>query len=529
MNTEQFDQDLPEQTRVRLEKAARLRELGINPYTPRAERTHQIAELAALLPPVEVAEGGVDGGVEGGTTPPAPSSAEEPGASVTIVGRLVSRRDMGKNASFGNLRDGSGTFQLYLRRDNLGDEPYANFRSLIDLSDFIQATGTLMRTRSGEPTLQVTAYRILSKALTPPPDKWHGVTDTETRYRQRYVDLMVNEETRQRFVTRTKIISAMRRYLDAQGFMEVETPSLQPLYGGAAARPFITHYNALDQTFYLRIADELYLKRLLVGGFERVYEICKDYRNEGIDAKHSPEFTMMELYQAYADYETIMRLVEEMVYAIAMEVRGDPTITFGGQTVTLTPPWRRVKMRDAVAEWSGVDYAALPEQAELYVAAIAAGKEQGKDLDITPTTVWPRIVDELFKTFVRPNIAEPTFIYDYPKALSPLAKGKPGEPATVERFQPLILGSEVGNAYSELNDPQEQLARFMEQVEDRAAGDEEAMPIDEDYVAALRYGMPPTGGLGIGVDRLVMLFTDQHAIRDVILFPALRNASNPND
>jgi lysyl-tRNA synthetase class 2 len=224
-----------------------------------------------------------------------------------------------------------------------------------------------------------------------------------------------------------------------------------------------------------------------------------------------------------------MRLVEEMIYAIALEVRGDPTITFGGRTVTLTPPWRRVKMRDAIAEWSGVDYAALPEQAELYAAAVAAGREQGKDLDITPTTVWPRIVDELFKTFVRPNIAEPTFIYDYPKALSPLAKGKPGEPATVERFQPLILGSEVGNAYSELNDPQEQLARFMEQVADRAAGDEEAMPIDEDYVAALRYGMPPTGGLGIGVDRLVMLFTDQHAIRDVILFPALRNASKPND
>jgi lysyl-tRNA synthetase class 2 len=519
MSSEQLDQDLPEQTRVRLEKAARWRELGVDPYTPRAARTHQIAELAALVPPAETAEG------DGANTPSVTAEAAPVPVTVTIVGRLVSRRDMGKNASFANLRDGSGTFQLYLRRDRLGDEPYANFRALVDLSDFIQATGTLMRTRSGEPTLEVTAFRFLSKALTPPPDKWHGVTDTETRYRQRYVDLMVNEETRQRFVTRTRIISAMRRYLDAQGFLEVETPSLQPLYGGAAARPFKTHYNALDQTFYLRIADELYLKRLIVGGFERVYEICKDYRNEGIDAKHSPEFTMMELYQAYADYETIMRLVEEMIHAIALEVRGEPTLTYNGQTVTLTPPWRRIKMRDAIAEWSGVDYAALPEQEALYAAAIAAGREQKKDLDITPATVWPRIVDELFKTFVRPNIVEPTFIYDYPKALSPLAKGKPGEPETVERFQPLILGSEVGNAYSELNDPQEQLARFQEQALDRAAGDEEAMPIDEDYVAALRYGMPPTGGLGVGIDRLVMLFTDQHAIRYVILFPALRSDS----
>lgn len=508
MSDIQANEALPEQTRIRLEKVARLREAGIDPYTPRTERTHEIAALMALLPP------------EGGEL--APEGASDP---VTIVGRLVSRRDMGKS-SFGHLRDGSGEFQIYVRRDHLGDDAYAQFKSLVDLSDFLQVTGTLMRTRSGEPTLEVTAYRLLTKALTPPPDKWHGVTDTETRYRQRYVDLMVNEETRQRFVTRTRIISAMRRFLDARGFLEVETPSLQPLYGGAAARPFTTHYNSLEQTFYLRIADELYLKRLLVGGFERVYEICKDYRNEGIDTKHSPEFTMMELYQAYADYETIMRLVEEMIHAITLDVRGEPTLTFGEQTVNITPPWRRIKMRDAIIEWSGVDYAALPEQSALYAAALVAAKERSKDLDITPQTVWPRIVDELFKTFVRPNIVEPTFIYDYPTALSPLAKQKPGEPETVERFQPLIFGSEIGNAYSELNDPQEQLARFREQSCDRAAGDEEAMPIDEDYVAALRYGMPPTGGLGVGIDRLVMLFTDQHAIRDVILFPALRNQAS---
>ncbi len=524
MTTAQPEQELPEQTRIRLEKVARLRELGVDPYTPRAQRTHEIAELAALLPPL-AAEGAGEGGA-----PPAGATAvaREPGAAVTIVGRLVLRRDMGKS-SFAHLRDGSGEFQIYLRRDRLGDEPYANFKALIDLSDFLQVSGTLMRTRSGEPTLEVTEYRLLAKALTPPPDKWHGVTDTETRYRQRYVDLMVNEETRRRFIARTKIIRAIRNYLDGQGFLEVETPTLQPLYGGAAARPFITRYNALDQIFYLRIADELYLKRLIVGGFERVYEICKDFRNEGIDAKHSPEFTMMELYQAYADYETIMRLVEELVHAVALEVRGTPSLTFDGQTVDVTPPWRRVKMRDAVLEWSGVDYTALPEQPALYAAARAAGREQGKDLDITPETVWPRIVDELFKTFVRPSIVEPTFIYDYPTALSPLAKQKPGDPATVERFQPIILGSEIGNAYSELNDPQEQLARFQEQGRDRAAGDEEAMPIDEDYVAALRYGMPPTGGLGLGIDRIVMLFTDQHAIRDVILFPALRSGGPTTD
>lgn len=487
---------LPEQTRVRLEKVARLRDLGIDPYTPRARRTHTIAEVRERF-----------------------DALAARGEPVTLVGRLVSRRDMGK-ASFGHLRDGRGDVQLYLRRDALGEEPYGRFKSLIDLNDFLEATGTLMRTRTGEPTLEVTAYRLLTKALTPPPDKWRGVTDIETRYRQRYVDLLVNEESRRIFVIRTRVISALRHFLDAQGFVEVETPTLQPLYGGAAARPFTTYYHALDQTFYLRIADELYLKRLLVGGFERVYEICKDFRNEGIDARHSPEFTMLELYQAYADYEDIMRLVEALVHQVALDVLGAPRLTYNGHEVDLTPPWRRVKLREALLEYTGVDYAALPGQPELYAAARAAGA------DIAPDTVWPRIIDELFKTFVRPRLTAPTFIHDYPTALSPLAKQKPDDPTTVERFQPVVAGVELGNAYSELNDPQEQLARFLEQSRDRAAGDEEAMPIDEDFVAALRYGMPPTGGLGIGIDRLVMLFTDQHAIRDVILFPALATRSD---
>ncbi|HET8626068.1 MAG TPA: lysine--tRNA ligase [Thermomicrobiales bacterium] len=483
---------VPEQTRVRLEKARAWRDLGVDPYTPRTNRTHTIAEVREDFDDLMAA-----------------------GAAVTLAGRLVSRRDMGK-ASFAHLRDGTGTLQIYVRRDAVGDEHYARLKALLDLNDFIEATGTLMRTRTGEPTLEVRQYRLLTKALTPPPDKWHGLTDVETRYRQRYVDLMVNEESRRIFVTRSRLVAAVRRYLDSCGFLEVETPTLQPLYGGAAARPFTTHYHALDQTFYLRIADELYLKRLIVGGFDKVYEICKDFRNEGIDRSHSPEFTQMELYQAYADYEMIMRLVEELLHAVALEVCGGPRLTYNGHEVDLTPPWRRLPMREAILEFTGIDYRALPTQPELYAAARAAGA------DVAPDTVWPRLVDELFKTFVRPNIVQPTFIYDYPTALSPLAKQKPGDPETVERFQPLVAGLELGNAYSELNDPEEQLARFLEQAADREAGDEEAMPIDEDYVAALRYGMPPTGGLGIGIDRLTMLFTDQRAIRDVILFPALR-------
>lgn len=490
-------EDLPEQTRVRQAKLDRLRELGVEPYPTRAQRSHTAADALADFDILQSAN-----------------------SLVTLAGRLISRRDMGK-ASFGHLRDASGDLQLYLRRDHLGDDAYSQFRSLVDLNDFLQVTGTVMRTRTGEATLDVSSFTMLAKALTPPPDKWRGVTDVETRYRQRYVDLLVNEESRRTFVTRSRLISAMRSFLEQRGFLEVETPTLQSLYGGAAARPFTTRYHALDQTFYLRIADELYLKRLLVGGFERVFEICKDFRNEGIDARHSPEFTMMELYQAYADYEVIMRLVEDLIHAIAIALNATPTVTYNGHTVDLTPPWSRVKLRDAILEHTGIDYAALAEQPALYAAALAVGA------DVTPTTVWPRVIDELFKTFVRPRIIQPTFIYDYPTALSPLAKQKTGDPDTVERFQPLIAGLECGNAYSELNDPNEQLARFVEQARDREAGDDEAMPIDEDFVRALRFGMPPTGGLGLGVDRLVMLFTDQHAIRDVILFPALRSAPSP--
>jgi lysyl-tRNA synthetase class 2 len=422
---------------------------------------------------------------------------------------------MGK-ATFVHLEDGFGRIQLYLRRDIVGDDAYAGLRRLVDLGDFIEATGVLFRTRTGEVTIEAASWTMLSKAITPPPEKWHGLTDTEQRYRQRYADLLSNPEVRQIFVTRARMITAIRRFLDDEGFLEVETPTLQPVYGGAAARPFTTYHNALDQTLYLRIADELYLKRLLVGGYERVYEICKDFRNEGIDTRHNPEFTQVEFYMAYADYRAVMELAERMITTVAQEVLGTLLITYDGHEIDLSPPWRRLSMADAIHEATGIDYEQVREQQELYQLAKEAGA------DVAPDTVWPRIVDELMKTFVRPKLTQPTFLIDYPVELSPLAKRSPGSETTVERFQVFIGGLELCNAYTELNDPMDQLARFEEQARDRAAGDEEAMPIDDDYVQALMYGMPPTGGFGMGIDRLAMLFTDQQSIREVLLFPAMR-------
>jgi lysyl-tRNA synthetase class 2 len=478
-----------------------LRERGAEPYPPHVERTHTCAEAVALFAGSDAAEG-ADGA-------PAPA--------MTVAGRISGGiREMGRS-TFLHIEDGSGRLQLYAQRNRLGDERYADFVRFIDPGDFLQATGTLMRTRSGEVTLALDDWRIIAKAINAPPEKYHGLTDQETRYRRRYLDLMANPEVRAVFVTRARVITAMRRFLDSRGFLEVETPTLQPLYGGAAARPFVTHHNALDRTLYLRIADELYLKRLLVGGYERVYEICKDFRNEGIDWQHNPEFTMMELYQAYADYRDIMVLVEEMIAAIAREVTGGLTVAYQGQGIDLTPPWRRLSLREAIREACGIDYEAHPTAETLLAAARAAGA------DVPTGTVRPRIIDELLKTFVRRSLIQPTFLLDYPVDLSPLAKRKPGTPDTVERFQPFVGGLELGNAYSELNDPVDQLARFQQQLADRAAGDEEAMPLDEDFVTALLHGMPPTGGLGIGIDRLTMLFTDQTSIRDVILFPQLRS------
>ncbi len=493
--------ELSELQQIRQDKAQALRERGIEPYPGRAHRTASTEDAIARFEDQEHAQALVDG------------HDTEP---ITVAGRIVSFRHMGKTV-FAHIRDGHGQIQLYLRKDVLGADAYDDLLKLFDLGDFVEATGELFRTKTGEVSLRTSEIRMLAKALNAPPEKWHGLSDIETRYRQRYVDLIANEEVREVFRIRARTITALRHFLDSRDYLEVETPTLQPLYGGAAARPFTTHHHALDQTFYLRIADELYLKRLLVGGYERVYEICKDFRNEGIDRNHSPEFTMLEFYEAYADYETMMETVEAMIVQAAQEVLGTLRITYHDKEIDLTPPWRRVTLRAAIEEYSGIDYVDHPDQASLLAAARAAGA------DIESGTVWPRIVDELLKQFVRPNLIQPTFLTDYPVALSPLAKRKADDPTHVERFQPLVAGSiELGNAFTELNDPMDQLARFQEQQKDREAGDEEAMPIDIDYVTALMYGMPPTGGVGIGIDRLVMFFTDQPTLRDVILFPAMR-------
>ena len=492
--------DLQEQRR---QKADLWREAGFDPYAPRTTRTHTATAARALY---EAASASAVEGEAGSTEP------------VTVAGRVVSRRDMGKS-NFAHIRDGSGEIQLYLRKQDLGDEAFERWVHLIDLGDFVQATGVLFRTKTGEVSIRVSDYALLTKALNAPPEKWHGLQNVETRYRQRYADLIANADVRQVFVMRSKIVSAIRRHLDALGFIEVETPVLQPLYGGAAARPFMTHHNALDQTFYLRIADELYLKRVIIGGFEKVYEIAKDFRNEGVDRNHSPEFTMLEWYEAFADYRTTMERAETLLAAVATDVFGEPSIPFKNGRIELTLPFRRLTLRQAIIDACGIDYVALPNQHELLTAARKAGA------DIPAGTVWPRIVDEMLKQFVRPFLIEPTMLIDYPVELSPLAKRKPDDPTHVERFQTYIGGAELTNAFTELNDPVDQLARFMEQARDRAAGDEDAMPVDADFINALMYGMPPTSGIGIGIDRLTALFTNQPTIRDVILFPAMRNLS----
>jgi lysyl-tRNA synthetase class 2 len=489
---------LSELQEIRRQKAEALRARGVQPYPTRASRTHTTTEAIAQYE-TDTADG-----------------TEESTTHVTVTGRIVSFRHMGKTV-FAHVRDGFGELQLYIRKDVIGEEDYSDVLKLYDLGDFVQASGPLFRTKTGEVSLRVSDMTMLAKALTAPPEKYHGLQDIEMRYRQRYADLIANEESRRIFRIRSKAVTAIRHFLDNRGYVEVETPVLQPLYGGAAARPFTTFHNALQQTFYLRIADELYLKRLIVGGFERVYEISKDFRNEGVDRNHSPEFTMLEFYEAYADYESMMTLVEEMICFVTKEALGEPIVRYNGHAIDVTPPWSRKTLRQAIIDGCSIDYVAFPTQPGLLAAAREAGADVPSDM------VWPRIVDELLKQFVRPFLIEPTFLVDYPVALSPLAKRKPSDPMHVERFQPYIGGIESGNAFTELNDPLDQLARFKEQQQDKEAGDEEAMPVDLDFINALMYGMPPTGGVGIGIDRLVGLLTDQHTIRDVILFPAMRN------
>jgi lysyl-tRNA synthetase class 2 len=438
----------------------------------------------------------------------------EPGAGsgerARVAGRLAARREAGKMA-FLDVVDRSGRLQLWAKKDVLGDEAFARLLSL-DLGDLLGADGEVIRTKRGELSLLVDGFTVLAKSLRPPPDKFHGLTDVEARYRQREVDLMSNEESREVFLKRAKIVSAIRRYLDDEDFLEVETPILQPLYGGAAARPFTTHFNALDRTMYLRIATELYLKRLIVGGLERVYELGKNFRNEGLSPKHNPEFTVLEFYEAYADYGDMARRAEQIVSAAAEAAGYEGEIDF-------TPPWNRETLGGAIADRTGIDIYASRSLGDLQAAMRAGGLDVPEQEE-----TWARLVDHLLSKYVEPHLIQPTFLLDYPVELSPLAKRHRSEEGLVERFEAFAGGMEIANAFTELNDPDDQRARFEEQKAAAAAGDEEAQPYDEDFVQALEHGMPPTGGIGIGIDRLTMLLTGRRTIREVVLFPALRES-----
>ena len=485
--------ELNDLQRQRLAKLERLREQGIDPYPPRASRSHTIAAVLTDF----------DGRIERGER-------------VTVTGRLVgARRVMGKLA-FAHLEDETGKIQLWLSKADLGNEWFERFRDDLDSFDIVEASGTLRRTKTGEASLFVLALTLLAKSLNPPPEKWHGLQDSEARHRERYLDLIVNPEVRDTFRTRAKVVATVRRYLDERGFIEVETPTLQPIYGGATAKPFVTHHNQLDQDLYLRIATELYLKRLIVGGMGRVYEISKNFRNEGIDRTHNPEFTMMECYQAYADYNDIMRLVEEMVRMVALTVHGTTKISYQGQEIDFGPDWQRISLHESLLEVTGIDI--------LEVSTLSAlqAEIQARGLRVDQKPSWGKQVDELFSEYVQPRLIQPTFLTEHPVELSPLAKRKPNSEVLTERFEPFVAGMEIGNAFTELNDPIDQEQRFLQQGRAFAAGDDEAQQMDNDFIHALMYGMPPTGGLGIGIDRLVMLMTNQSTIREVIAFPHLR-------
>jgi lysyl-tRNA synthetase, class II len=441
---------------------------------------------------------------------------EYDGKVVNIAGRLMSRRDMGK-ANFIDVHDSTGRMQVYVRINDVGDDNFAEFKKW-DIGEIIGVKGLVFRTRRGEISIHANEVTLLSKSLLPLPEKFHGLKDTEMRYRQRYVDLIVNPEVKDTFIKRSKIISSMRTFLEKQGYIEVETPVLGTIQGGATARPFVTHHNALNMDLFLRIATELNLKRLIVGGMEKVYEIGRIFRNEGIDIKHNPEFTTVELYEAFTDYNGMMRLTEQMISSIAQEVLGTMKVTYGGEEIDLTPPWRRLTMLDAVKEFCGLDFAAIHGDDE---KAREAAKSVG--IEVSADKGWGDALYAVFDEKVEEHLVQPTFILDYPVEVSPLTKRKPDMPELTERFEFFITRREMGNAYSELNDPIDQRERFLDQMKLREGGDAEAGMMDDDFVTALEYGMPPTGGLGIGIDRLVMLLTDSPSIRDVLLFPTMKN------
>ncbi|MDO8587112.1 MAG: lysine--tRNA ligase [Armatimonadota bacterium] len=504
---------------ARRQKLAELRARGIDPFKVEVfERRLRVAGEERAFPG---AAGVIEEFEKLESEPSAQESDQASGVHTAVAGRVVAMREMGK-AAFAHIEDESGRIQVYLRIDKLGEEVYSLVR-LLDLGDFVGVAGDVFRTRTGEVTVAAQTLQILSKSLRPAPlgkqkgeEKYSALEDPEQRRRQRYLDLMVNREVRSDFRVRADLIAAIRRLLNDRGFMEVETPTLQPIPGGAAAKPFITHHNALDVDLYLRIAPELYLKRLIVGGFERVFEICKNFRNEGISFRHNPEFTMLEVYQAYADYNGIMELAEQLVAYAAEQSLGTTKITYQGNEIDLTPPWRRLNLFEAIREYAGVDFADTNDEA----VARERAKKAGVDMD--GVVGYGKIVDEVLKTLIMPKLIQPTFLIEYPVELSPLAKRDPDNPRLTHRFQPFLGGLEVGNAFSELNDPIDQRERFEAQMAQKAKGDEEAHPFDEDFVRALEYGMPPTGGLGLGIDRLVMAFTDKPSIRDVILFPQMK-------
>ncbi|MGQ9789166.1 MAG: lysine--tRNA ligase [Armatimonadota bacterium] len=481
----------------RREKLQTLRAMGIDPYREeRYERSHLAAEILQNYDALE-------------------------GKTVRIAGRIVAMRLMGK-ASFMHLQDASEKVQVYVRADDLGEERYGLLK-LLDLGDFLGVQGEVFRTRTGEITVHVREFTVLSKALRPIPfgkekgeQHWYGLQDVEQRYRRRYLDLLVNRESRQILLDRCRIVQATRRFLDNEGFLEVETPVLQPLAGGAAARPFLTHHNALDVDFHLRISLELYLKRLIVGNIEKVYEIGRVFRNEGMDRRHNPEYTLLELYQAYANLEDIMHLVERLFYHVCLEVRSEPFIEYNGQKVSVAPPWRRARLLDLIEHYAGV----RPEEFATLQSAKAAMERKGLPTEEEYTVGG--IIEKLLERFVQPNLIEPTFVTDYPIETSPLAKKHPQDPRFTRRFEGYVACQEIANAFSELNDPDDQRERFEAQMRLRAEGDEEAHPYDEDFITALEYGMPPTGGLGIGMDRMAMVILGAESIQDVIFFPQMR-------